>query len=369
MKRVVTVPLGERAYDIWIGRGLGADALEGLAAPRRLLLVTDTHVAPLLADAWQARLTAWGARVTRSEVPAGEATKNMAVAARLCEEAARAGLDRRDLIVALGGGMVGDLAGFVAAIYLRGVRFIQIPTTLLAMVDSSVGGKTGVNLPQGKNLVGCFHQPIRVIADLAALDSLPAREFRSGLAEVVKYGVIADRALFERLESEADAVLARADDRLAAIVARSCELKAAVVCADEREGGLRAILNYGHTFGHALENAAGYGAWLHGEAVAVGMVFAAALSARVRGLAPDDAARQGALLARFGLPVRLAPGAAPWPAFRALMDADKKTVGGVPRFVLAPRLGTAEPGCVVGEADLTAAVAAIRPPAAAGDGG
>jgi 3-dehydroquinate synthase len=237
----------------------------------------------------------------------------------------------------------------MAATYLRGVDFIQVPTTLLAMVDSAVGGKTGINLPQGKNLVGSFYQPRHVICDTELLNSLSPREFAAGLAEVIKYGVIYDAPLFARLEQQVT-TLARDEAALAAIVARSCAIKAEVVGQDERESGLRAILNFGHTLGHALEKVAGYGTFLHGEAVGVGMAFAARVSARVQGLPGDQVERVVALIRQAGLPVQ-APGYA-WSALRQAMEVDKKSSGGQPRFVLADRIGHVAWGCVVPEAVL-----------------
>ena len=241
---------------------------------------------------------------------------------------------------------MGDMGGYAAATYLRGVRFAQVPTSLLAMVDSSVGGKTAINLPEGKNLVGAFYQPELVVADLVTLDTLPEREYRSGLAEIVKYGVIWDAAFFELLETRADEILAREPDCLIEIVARSCEIKAEVVRRDEREGGIRALLNYGHTLGHAVENALGYGELLHGEAVAIGMAYAASLSERVLGAPSESTARQVALLARFGLPVRreCIPGDLGWNDLRGIMSADKKSLSGMPRWVVSPDLGQASFG-------------------------
>jgi 3-dehydroquinate synthase len=241
--------------------------------------------------------------------------------------------------VALGGGVIGDVTGFAAATYQRGVPYLQIPTTLLAQVDSSVGGKTAINHARGKNMVGAFHQPLAVIADVATLDTLPERELKAGIAEVIKHGLILDRAFLEWLEASMGKLLARDRDALGHAVRRSCELKAQVVAMDEREGGARAILNFGHTFGHAIELGAGYGEWLHGEAVAAGMVMAAELSARMGGLAGADVGRVRALLERAGLPVR-------GPRFSGaryleLMEGDKKAAGGKLRFVLLDAIGKA----------------------------
>ena len=250
-----------------------------------------------------------------------------------------AGCGRDTVIVALGGGVIGDLAGFAAAVYQRGIPFIQVPTTLLAQVDSSVGGKTAINHPRGKNMVGAFHQPLAVIADIATLESLPARELRAGLAEVIKHALILDRAFAYWLDENLEALLARDRDALAYAVRRSCELKAQVVAEDERETGLRAILNFGHTFGHAIESGVGYGRWLHGEAVSAGMVMAAELSVRAGLLARADAARVRELLERAGLPV-VGPALSP-ERILELMQVDKKAAGGRLRFVLLERLGSA----------------------------
>jgi len=312
-----------------------------------VLIVSDDNVDCLYGDAWQTRLEGHGLDVSRAVVPAGESTKQLPHVRELYDRALEAGLDRRSLLVALGGGMVGDLAGFVAATYLRGIRFVQVPTSLLAMVDSSVGGKTGVNLEQGKNLVGVFYQPVEVVADLATLRTLPDDEYVSGLAEVIKYGVIWDAELFSLLEGEADRVAAREPAVLETIVKRCCEIKAEVVAVDERESGVRAILNYGHTVGHAIEQVSGYGRWLHGQAVSLGMVYAGELSRRVRGLDEGEQRRVTALLERVGLPVSGVDAA--WPELRKAVDADKKTRGRVPRFVLADRIGSVAYGCEVDE--------------------
>jgi 3-dehydroquinate synthase len=352
MLNTVRVDLGERSYDIAIGpglrRGLG-EVCRGVLSGRRIFLVADATVHGLYGREVQAGLVAAGFEVVAAVVPAGEESKSSSQWAALHEQAASAALDRRCGVVALGGGVVGDLAGFMAATYLRGVEFIQVPTTLLAMVDSAVGGKTGINLPQGKNLVGSFYQPRHVICDTELLNSLSPREFAAGLAEVIKYGVIYDAPLFARLEQQVT-TLARDEAALAAIVARSCAIKAEVVGQDERESGLRAILNFGHTLGHALEKVAGYGTFLHGEAVGVGMAFAARVSARVQGLPGDQVERVVALIRQAGLPVQ-APGYA-WSALRQAMEVDKKSSGGQPRFVLADRIGHVAWGCVVPEAVL-----------------
>ena len=354
MSRIVHVDLRERSYDIGIGAGLPVGLAIEDPADRRALIVSDSNVDPLYGGVCEQSLRELGLETARAVVPAGEASKNLTVVGQLYEEALRAGLDRRAVIVALGGGMVGDLAGFSAATFLRGIAFVQVPTTLLAMVDSSVGGKTGVNLEQGKNLVGAFYQPIEVTANLPTLASLPEREYRSGLAEVVKYGVIWDAELFGRLEASASALMERDLTLLEDVVARCCEIKSEVVALDEREGGVRAILNFGHTFGHALEQVGGYGKWLHGEAVALGMSYAANLSVREKGFSAADADRVMGLLRQLGLPTDLAGDAAEmdWARLHVAMAADKKTQRNIPRFVLAQKLGAVAYGCEVSEETL-----------------
>jgi 3-dehydroquinate synthase len=256
-------------------------------------------------------------------------------------------LERTSFIVALGGGVVGDLAGFVAATYLRGIPFVQVPTTLLAQVDSSVGGKTGVNLKAGKNLVGAFYQPQLVLCDLATLKTLPKREYISGLAEVIKYGVIYDAVLFAQLERNLPKLLQRDAATLAAVIARCCEIKADVVGQDETEGGLRAILNFGHTIGHAIENSSGYGTFLHGEAISIGQVAAAKLSHQVLGLPSGDVARIEKLFTRAGLPVKLKLDGVRRKKLFAAMKLDKKVSGGEVKFVLAKKIGRVNFGCQV----------------------
>ena len=353
MATTVQVKLGERSYPITIGRDLPLAASIGETQGLRALIVSDSTVDELYGAECQRRLETRGFECLRVVVPAGEETKNLGTAATLYARAAEAGLDRSCVIVALGGGMAGDLAGFVAATYLRGVRFVQVPTTLLAMVDSSVGGKTAVNLPQGKNLVGVFYQPAEVDADLDLLRSLPQREYVSGLAEVVKYGVIWDAALFGLLEKHADEIMRRDIGWLERVVARCCEIKAEVVAIDEREIGPRAILNFGHTLGHALEKVDGYGRWLHGEAVAIGMCYAARLSVSRQGFPETEADRMTRLLMRFELPVKpQADKVAGWEALWSAMMVDKKTIKKRPRFVLARKLGAVVSGCDVDDETL-----------------
>jgi 3-dehydroquinate synthase len=362
MSRTVHVDLQERGYDILIG--CDPDPGEALAGERgaRALIVSDANVDPLYGPGCEARLRARGIETSRAVVPAGEESKSLERAGFLYGKALEAGLDRSSLIVALGGGMVGDLAGFVAATFLRGIRFIQIPTSLLAMVDSAVGGKTGVNLDRGKNLVGAFHQPMAVVSDLAALKTLPEREYRSGLAEVVKYGVIWDAPFFSRLEAGVERLLARDPDFLEEVVGRCCEVKAEIVAVDERESGVRAILNFGHTFGHALEQVSGYSRWLHGEAVAAGMVYAAEVSVLEKGFPAEDGRRLALLLERLGLKVeRGGPRFAwAWEDVRAAMSADKKALRSAPRFVLAERLGAVVFGCDVAEETLEKAFRSLQ---------
>lgn len=336
----LSVALGERAYPIHIGSGILADGclyaphLHGVAA-----IVTNSVVAPLYLETLGAVLERLGTRVVPIVVEDGEQAKRWQVLEQVFDALLAARCGRDSTIVALGGGVVGDLAGFAAAVYQRGIDFIQVPTTLLAQVDSSVGGKTAINHARGKNMVGAFHQPRAVIADVATLDTLPDRELRAGTAEVIKHGAALDREFLEWLEANVERVLARDRAALAYVVRRSCELKAAIVAEDEREAGTRALLNFGHTFGHAIEAATGYGAWLHGEAVAAGMVIAAELSERAGLLSRGEAGRLRRLIARAGLPIAApAIGEERW---QELMALDKKSVRGAVRFVLLERMGQA----------------------------
>jgi 3-dehydroquinate synthase len=366
----VHVALGARAYDIYCHASFAAlpETLAPLVRARQCAVITNTTLQPLYAAPVQQALAAADATTHVLTIPDGEQHKTMATAERLLDQMIGAELDRGSVVVALGGGVVGDIAGFVAAVYMRGIDFVQIPTTLLAMVDSSVGGKTGVNLALGKNMVGAFHQPRRVYINWGALQTLPAREFRAGYAEVIKYGMIADAALFALLEEETPVLLQsvtaappQVPPVIARIIARCCAIKADVVVADEREGGLRAILNYGHTFGHAIEQLTGYGTYAHGEAVAMGM-HAAALLGRELGMCPAElVARQRALLLAAGLPVKF-----PALALNAVLAAfrhDKKTRAGTLRFVLPRAIGTVEvienPPAPALRAALLAAQAAI----------
>ncbi len=342
------VELGPRSYSIHIGpnllSSLGAlcseEGMEGYA-----LLISDDNVDKLYGETAARSLREAGIVATRMVVPAGEESKSHEQLIRIYDAALAAGLERSSFMIALGGGVVGDLAGYAAATYLRGVRYVQAPTSLLAMVDSAVGGKTGINLPQGKNLIGAFHQPALVAADTMTLRSLPLREFCAGLAEVVKYGVIADPSLFDVLERKSPEALMEDDALLEDIICRSCEIKADVVRKDEREGGLRAVLNFGHTLGHAIEQVAGYGVYLHGEAIAMGMVFAARLSEQLQGFPAEDTARLLRLLQHLRLPV--ARPEVSWPDVAAALSRDKKRAGGTVGFVLAEQLGTVRYGCPV----------------------
>jgi len=338
----LTVALGERSYPIHIGSALigRSELVAPAVADRQVALVTNETVAPLYAGRMEATLAAAGARVVRVVLPDGEAHKNLAVLERIYTALLEARADRRTVVVALGGGVIGDMAGFAAATYQRGVSFLQVPTTLLAQVDSSVGGKTGINHPLGKNMIGAFHQPAAVIADTDTLATLPQREYAAGLAEVVKHGALWDATLFAWIEQNATALVAREASALVHAVRRSCEIKAEVVAQDERESGVRALLNFGHTFGHAIETAAGYGNWLHGEAVAAGMVLASRLSADLGRIGHEEAARLERLLVRLGLPVK-PPAIAP-ERWLELMGRDKKNQGGRITFVLLSSLGKAE---------------------------
>ena len=341
----VAIPLGERSYDILIGCGLLDDPATFEAPTRgtQALIVTNTTVGPLYAERLARALAPRHAHIARLELPDGEQHKSWASLNLIFDALLGGGADRKTTLYALGGGVVGDMTGFAAACYMRGVPFVQVPTTLLAQVDSSVGGKTAINHPLGKNMIGAFYQPRLVLCDLDVLASLPARELSAGLAEVIKYGPIADMAFFDWIEANVDALRACDRDALAHAVERSCQIKAEVVGQDERESGLRAILNFGHTFGHAIEAGLGYGAWLHGEAVGAGMVMAAQLS---HALGLVDAAfvqRLTALIARAGLPTRGAVLDAHDNAGRylQLMRLDKKAEGGEIRFVVIDGPGRA----------------------------
>jgi 3-dehydroquinate synthase len=339
----LTVPVdtGRDRYDILIGSGLldQPSAWQGLPRAARALIVSNTAVAPLYGARLQSALQPHYGAVSLLALADGEQHKDWATLNLIFDRLLADGCDRQTVLYALGGGVVGDVAGLAAALYMRGVPFVQVPTTLLAQVDSSVGGKTAINHPAGKNMVGAFYQPRRVVIDLDTLRTLPQRELLAGLAEVIKYGPIADAGFLGWIEQNLDALLARDAAALAHAVHRSCRIKAAVVGEDERESGQRAILNFGHTFGHAIEAGLGYGQWLHGEAVACGMVMAADLSARLGLVEAAFAMRIASLIGRAGLPQR-------GPALGAdryleLMRVDKKAQGGEIRFVLLDAPGRA----------------------------
>lgn len=334
----LTVSLGERSYPIVIGRHLLDDSDFARYVPgKRIAIVTNTVVAPLYLQRLLDMLGAAGKSCISIVLPDGEEEKNAANLMRIFDALLEHKCDRKTTLLALGGGVIGDMTGFAAATYMRGVPFVQVPTTLLAQVDSSVGGKTAINHPLGKNMIGAFYQPQAVLADTATLASLPDRELSAGMAEVIKHGAIIDAAFFDWLEANIVKLMARDDAALAYAIQRSCEIKADVVRQDEREGGLRAILNFGHTFAHAIEAGMGYGTWLHGEAVGCGMVMAADLSERLGFLSASDKARIIALVQAAGLPVT-APdlGTERW---LDLMEVDKKNEDGKIKFILLKPLG------------------------------
>jgi 3-dehydroquinate synthase len=333
----LTIDLGARSYPILIGPGLIGDTavFADAVAARDVLVVTNEVVGPLYLDRLVRSLD--GCRVASVRLPDGEQHKTLEMTGRIFDALVQGRMNRDACVVALGGGVVGDMAGFAAACYQRGVEFVQVPTTLLAQVDSSVGGKTGVNHPGGKNLIGAFHQPRAVLSDTTTLATLPPRELRAGLAEVIKYGLVADSGFLDWLDASMAALLALDPAALAFAIRRSCEIKAGIVSEDEREHGRRALLNLGHTFGHAIEKAAGYGEWLHGEAVGVGMLLAADLSHRLGCIGLPEVGRVRDLLQRAGLPV-VAPLIGASRAFD-LMGMDKKVLAGRIRLVLLRRLG------------------------------
>jgi len=361
--QTVEVALGVRSYRILVGPGLLSDAgrhVSAVLAARRVLLISDDTVARLYLEPVRRSLADAGFTVAGATVPPGETSKSLAQLERLYDACLQAGLERSSLIVALGGGVIGDLAGFVAASYMRGIPFIQMPTTLLAQVDSSIGGKTGINLPGGKNLVGAFHQPSLVLADVSALRTLDPRQFATGMAEVIKHAMIRDAKLFALLEAETARLSERDPAVLEEIVGWNCRIKAAVVAADERESGLRAILNYGHTVGHAVERAAAYGTYTHGEAIALGMSAEADVARRRGNIGQAVLDRQQGLLARFGLPTR----------FRqplhidellAAMRHDKKIQSGRLRVVLPTTIGDVQIADDVSEDELRAALGDLQP--------
>lgn len=337
--QILNVDLGDRSYPITIGQALLGDQtiVSAKIAGKRVAVVTNTVVAPLYLDQLTRTLTAAGKQVTQIILPDGEEEKNWASLMKVFDVLLAEKCDRKTTLVALGGGVIGDLTGFAAAAYMRGIPFVQIPTTLLSQVDSSVGGKTGINHPLGKNMIGAFYQPQAVIADTSTLNTLPARELSAGLSEVIKHGAIIDAPFFDWIEMNVDKLVQKDADALAYAIKRSCEIKADVVRQDEREGGLRAILNFGHTFGHAIEAGMGYGVWLHGEAVGCGMVMAADLSHRLGFIDEHARSRITALVKAAGLPT-VAPdlGIERW---LELMEVDKKNEGGQIKFILLKPLG------------------------------
>jgi 3-dehydroquinate synthase len=339
--QTVAIDLGDRSYDILIGRGLigSSEHFQRLGFKGNALIVTNETVAPLYAHALRQTLEAVHRRVDMVVLPDGEAFKQWDTLNMIFGALLERACDRKTVLYALGGGVVGDMTGFAAACYMRGVEYVQVPTTLLAQVDSSVGGKTAINHPMGKNMIGAFHQPRLVVADLATLDTLPQRELSAGLAEVIKYGPIADAAFLDWVEANVDALMRRDEGALAYAVRRSCELKAQVVGKDERESGLRAILNFGHTFGHAIEAGMGYGTWLHGEAVGTGMLMASDLSLRLGLIDSTLAGRIERVVAKAGLPLQ-GPDL-PATRYLDLMRVDKKAEAGEIRFVLLDGPGNA----------------------------
>jgi 3-dehydroquinate synthase len=339
--QILKVALGRRSYPIYIGAGLlGRGELIAEKLPQqRAAIISNSTIAPLYLASLQRALEARGVTVVPVILPDGESHKNWETLNRIFDALLENHCERSTALIALGGGVVGDLAGFAAAVYQRGVPYIQVPTTLLAQVDSAVGGKTAINHPLGKNMIGAFHQPLAVVSDTDTLATLPARELAAGLAEVVKYGLIRDPSFFEWLEANVARLARREPEALAYAIERSCANKAEVVSRDELESGPRALLNFGHTFGHAIEAGTGYGAWLHGEAIAAGMLLAAKLSQRLGLIEPQDVRRVSAVLKQAGLP--LEPPALGAQRYLELMGHDKKVEGGRIRFVLLRRIGEA----------------------------
>ena len=339
--QTLTVDLNERSYPIHIGERLiqQPGLILSHLAQKRVAIVTNTTVAPLYLDALMTNLQLNDVKVVPIVLPDGEAYKNSDSLNQIYDALLSNRCERKTTLIALGGGVIGDLTGFAAATYLRGVPFIQVPTTLLSQVDSSVGGKTGINHPLGKNMVGAFYQPKLVMADISTLNTLPDRELSSGLAEVIKYGLIRDLPFFDWLEQNIEKLIARDPIALAYAIKRSCENKAEVVAADEHEGGQRALLNLGHTFGHAIEAGMGYGNWLHGEAVAAGTMLAADVSLRMGWLTQKEVSRIQALFIKANLPVRAPDLGAD--TYMDLMGLDKKVEGGKIRFILFKQIGAA----------------------------
>ena len=340
--KTLEVDLGNRSYPIYIGADLidRPELFKACEKSSSIYIVTNTTVAPLYAERLTKTLGTFGKTVRTIVLPDGESYKDWKNLQLIFDGLLKFGADRQTMLVALGGGVIGDMTGFAAASFMRGIRFIQVPTTLLAQVDSSVGGKTGINHPLGKNMIGAFHQPVAVIADLNTLKTLPARELSAGLAEVVKHGAIADAQFLDWIEANAKPLLACDTDAMSHAVLRSCEIKSAVVSADEREGGIRATLNFGHTFGHAIEAGMGYGEWLHGEAVGCGMVLGADLSCRLNYITRAEADRLKKIIQSMNLPI--APPKFGGERYLELMQVDKKTESGQIRYVVLEKIGKAQ---------------------------
>lgn len=353
IQKIVTVGLGERSYPIFIKEGMlgevGNDLRERKVA-KRYGVISDDHVASLYADRLMASLKESGIDAELITFPRGEESKNLGTMASLCSELAKRNFDRKDGLIALGGGVTGDITGFLASIYMRGIPFVQIPTTLLAQVDSSVGGKTGVDIPEGKNLVGTFYQPRAVYIDTSVLQTLPQQELLGGLAEVIKYGVIVDAEFFQYLEDNRQAILALDKQIITGAIARCCELKAWVVEQDEREGDLRRILNFGHTIGHAIEAASGF-SLIHGLCVAMGMRAVSELAVRLGHLNDEEAARITRVIKAYGLPADI-PAKLDRTRIKGYLKTDKKTVGGRVFYVLPQRIGKVFVTAEVNETDL-----------------
>ena len=342
MMKTLEVDLGNRSYPIYIGKDLidQASLFKACEKATSIYIVSNTTVAPLYAERLTETLSTFGKPVRTIVLPDGESYKDWKNLQLIFDDLLKFGADRHTMLVALGGGVIGDMTGFAAASFMRGIRFIQVPTTLLAQVDSSVGGKTGINHPLGKNMIGAFHQPAAVIADLNTLKTLPSRELSAGLAEVVKHGAIADAEFLNWIESNASPLLACDTEAMGHAVLRSCEIKSAVVSADEREGGIRATLNFGHTFGHAIEAGMGYGEWLHGEAVGCGMVMGADLSRRLNYISDADFQRLTKIIQSMNLPTT--PPKFGVGRYMELMQVDKKTEGGQIRYVVLEKIGKAQ---------------------------
>ena len=342
MMKTLEVDLGERSYPIYIGTDLidQPKLFKACEKSSSIYIITNTTVAPLYGQRLTKTLEAFGKPVRTIVLPDGESYKDWQNLQLIFDDLLKFGADRQTMLVALGGGVIGDMTGFAAASFMRGIRFTQVPTTLLAQVDSSVGGKTGINHPLGKNMIGAFHQPVAVIADLNTLKTLPARELSAGLAEVIKHGAIADAQFLDWIEANSQSLLACDTDAMSHAVLRSCEIKSAVVSADEKEGGIRATLNFGHTFGHAIEAGMGYGEWLHGEAVGCGMVLGADLSSRLQLISKAEAERLTKIIQSMNLPI--VPPKFGADRYLELMQVDKKTESGQIRYVVLEKMGKAQ---------------------------